>query len=81
MVNTELLKRHIEYSGIKLTVLAIKIGVCRTTLWSRLNGTSEFKSDEIKDICRVLRLNEKERITIFNTDPLRNDIQRRKGGN
>ncbi len=67
MVNLSLLKRYIEYSGIKLSVLSIKIGVSRTTLWSRLNGRSEFTSEEIKDICKVLRLNEKERQNIFNT--------------
>lgn len=76
MVNLSLLKRYIEYSGIKLNVLSIKIGVSRTTLWSRLNGHSEFTNEEIKDICKVLRLNEKERENIFNTG--KSDLQKRK---
>lgn len=67
MTNLSLLKRYIEYSGMKLNVLSYKLGMSRTTLWSRLNGHSEFTSDEIRDICKVLRLNEKERENIFGT--------------
>lgn len=67
MVNLSLLKRYIEYSGIKLSVLSYKIGVSRTTLWSRLRGDSEFTKEELKDICMVLKLNEKERKNIFGT--------------
>ena len=78
MANTNLLRRKIEYDGIKVTVLSYRMGISRTTLWSRLHDKSEFKPDEEKDICRVLRLNEEERISIFGHDPIRNDILGRR---
>ena len=77
MYNLELLKRKIAYSGIKLTVLSYKLGMSRTTLWSRLNDKSEFTSDEIKDLCRILYLNEDERNKIFNKSSMRNDCRER----
>lgn len=68
-MNTKLLKQHIDYAGIKYTVLAYKLGVSRTTLWSRLNNLSEFTTDEVKDLCQILRLTKSERMEIFNDSP------------
>lgn len=65
MCNVKRLKQKIAYEGIKLTILSYKLGISRTTLWSRLSGHSEFTDTEIHDICRVLHLDEKERFEIF----------------
>lgn len=74
MCNIQRLQKKIKYEGLKLTVLSYKLGISRTTLWSRLNGHSEFTDAEIKDICRLLRLNEKERFEIFNIRPNSSDL-------
>lgn len=66
MYNLQKLIQKIEYDGVKLSVLSYKIGVSRTTLWSRLTGRSMFTPDEIKCLCKALRLNEEERHEIFN---------------
>ena len=71
------LNQAIKYSGVKLTVLAYKIGISRTTLWSRLNNHSEFTPEEIKQICNLLHLNEKEKEQIFNIYSKRNYIPKR----
>ena len=80
MPNIKLLKQKIAYEGIKLQVISYRIGISRTTLWSRLSNRSEFTKDEIRDICLLLRLNAKEREAIFDYDPFKNDISRRKTG-
>lgn len=74
MTNVKRLKTLIDYSGYKYTVLAYKLGMSRTTLWSRLNGFSEFTIDEQHDIARILHLTKTQRSFIFNEDSRENYI-------
>lgn len=82
MCNVKRLKQKIRYEGVKLTVLSYRLGISRTTLWSRLSGHSEFTEAEVRDICRILHLNEAERFDIFYIRPdSRNGYGRRREGN
>ena len=71
------LNRTIKYSGVKVSILAIKIGVSRTTLWSRLTNKSEFTPDEVVQLIKALRLNETEQKEIFNISPKNDYIPQR----
>ena len=74
MVNLSLLNRKIKYEGIKLNVISYRIGISRTTLWSRLKGKSEFTIDEIKLLCEALHLTDEETKRIMGISPKTNDI-------
>lgn len=78
-MSTNLLKLNqiIKYSGVKLIVLAYKIGISRTTLWSRLHNHSEFTPEEKRLICNALHLNEQERKEIFGIRSKNNYIPKR----
>ena len=76
-INIIKLNRTIKYSGVKLSVLAIRLGISRTTLWSRLNNKSEFTPEEIRSLVEALRLNEDEREEIFGISSKSNYIPKR----
>jgi len=56
MTNTELLKQKIEESGIKLGVIAEKLGIVRSSLWSKINGKTQFNQYEINKLCELLNI-------------------------
>ena len=66
MTNTELLNKKIEESGYKRSYIAKAIGLKSTYgLSMKVNNETEFKSTEIKALCKLLKidtLEEKERI-------------------
>ena len=65
MTNTTLLREKIDDSGIKLGVIAEKLGISYGWLKKKLDGEKDFKAYEIKILCEVLNitnLREKERI-------------------
>lgn len=64
-MNYELLNKKIQESGITLIAIAKKLGILRETLYSRLNGKTEFKASEILRISQVLNLSSTERDRIF----------------
>lgn len=68
MTNLELLKAAIKSSGASITFLADKCAITRTSLYSKLEGISEFKLSEIIAICDALKLTTVERDTIFFND-------------
>lgn len=68
MTNTQLLRLKIEASGYKMRFLAEKIGVTYQGFIKKLNNKSEFKASEIKTLCLLLHLNDKERESIFFAD-------------
>ncbi len=65
MTNRKLLKKTIRDRGYMLSFIADRMGVCRQTLYSRLNGRSEFTDKEIDIISRTLRLTREEHARIF----------------
>lgn len=64
MVNTEMLRKKIEESGITITSISEKTGISRETLYNRF-GTDDFKASEISVLTKVLNLSKKDRDDIF----------------
>lgn len=63
MVNTKLLKGEIVKSGLKQSEIAKKIGLSSQSLSAKLHNKSEFKLNEVIDLCQVLNIKaEKEQI-------------------
>lgn len=56
-LNLELIHNAILNSGYKKSYIAMRIGVKRGTLTSKLNGSSEFKISELAELCNLLKLN------------------------
>lgn len=65
MGDMNLLRAQIDNSGMTMTKIASKCDMKRETLYSRINGDTEFKASEIVKIADVLRLTDKERDAIF----------------
>lgn len=65
MGDMSLLRLQINNSGMTMTSIASKCDMKRETLYSRINGDTEFKASEIVKIADVLHLTDKERDDIF----------------
>ena len=65
MLNTKLLEKRIDDSGMTMVAIAEKTGILRETLYNKLKGASEFKASEISSISRVLGLSSSDRDAIF----------------
>lgn len=64
-VDTELLKRTIERSGLKSSFISDKLGVSRQALNGKVNGKIAFRQSEVYVMCDLLRLTDEEKIQIF----------------
>ena len=65
MTDTKELQRIIEESGLKKCFIASKLGITVFGLQKKIENRTQFKAEEIKILCDVLRissLKEKERI-------------------
>ncbi len=65
MVNTELLNKRIEASGLKRNFISSELNISRQTLYSKINNHTEFLSSEVQRLCELLGikyLTEKEAI-------------------
>ena len=65
MTDTEALKEKINKKGYKLRSLASALGLTYYGLKLKIENASQFKSEEIKKLCKLLgieNLNEKESI-------------------
>ena len=66
MVNTELLKKKIEDSGLKKVYLARKCGLSLAGFSNCVNNRAEFKSSHVKILCDELKITSlKEKEDIF----------------
>ena len=66
MTNTKLLEEKIRQSGLKKAYIAEKIGVSSGTFSALLNNRSEFKVSHIRELCKVLDIQDNAEIrTIF----------------
>lgn len=65
MLNTKLLEKRIDDSGMTMVAIAEKTGILRETLYNKLKGSSEFKASEISSISRGLGLSSSDRDAIF----------------
>lgn len=68
MANVEKLNALIDYKGIKKIWLADQLGITQQTLINKLNGTNDFKLQEVNTLCKILSINEKETKQIFFND-------------
>lgn len=67
-MNHELLRGIIQDRGVKVSVLADKIGISRQSLHMKLNGERSFDQGEIMAIKTNLRLSDTEFMEIFFND-------------
>lgn len=77
-MNHELLKDTIQNRGVKVSVLAEKIGITRQSLHMKLNGERSFDQGEIMSIKINLRLSDEEFMEIFfndNVDKLSREVK------
>lgn len=66
MTNTELLKKVIERSGLKIgTILQCMKIKSYSTLQAKIEGRREFTASEIAKMCEVLHLNKDQMEEIF----------------
>lgn len=56
MTNTELLRKRIKKSGMKIGHIAKEIGISRGGLWKKMNNVSSFNQHEIDNLCKVLKI-------------------------
>ncbi len=67
-MNNEKLKEVIQDSGIKISVLADKIGISRQSLYMKINGERSFDQGEIMELKSNLHLSDEQFMTIFFSD-------------
>lgn len=67
-MNNDLLKEVIKGSGVKVTVLADKIGISRQSLSLKLNGDRSFDQAEIMSLKTNLHLSDEQFMEIFFND-------------
>ena len=65
MTNTDMLKKAIEESGLKLSYIAEKLGISRAGLRNKLQNKTEFTESEIIKLSQLLNLNSEARDQIF----------------
>lgn len=65
MTKTELLKRKISESGLKIGYIAEKLGISVVCLNRKVNGLAKFWQNEIVILRDLLRLTDREVVDIF----------------
>ena len=56
MTNSELLKKIIDESGLKIGFIADYVGISSQLLWKKINNLTPFNQYEIDKMCDVLRI-------------------------
>ena len=67
-MNNDLLKEVIQDNGVKVSVLADKIGISRQSLFMKLNGERTFNQGEIMALKTNLHLSDDQFMEIFFND-------------
>lgn len=65
MIDSAFLEGKISLSGYKKQYIAKRMGLTRFGLHKKINNETEFKTSEIRILCEVLKLTNKERDRIF----------------
>ena len=66
MTNTELLKKAIEDSGMKISVILQRMKIkSYSTLRDKIEGRREFTASEIYNLCEILHLDKDQMDGIF----------------
>lgn len=63
-MKVDLLKKKMQENGITIKGIAEKLNVSRHTVYNRLQK-GYFKTNEVKELCSVLKLNDTEKMNIF----------------
>ena len=56
LTNSELLKKIIDESGLKVGFIADFVGISRQLLWKKINNLTPFNQYEIDKMCDVLKI-------------------------
>lgn len=59
-VNTELLDKKIEESGLKVSFIVEKLGLSHNGFYKKKNGITPFRTSEIYVLCDLLRITDEE---------------------
>lgn len=65
MTNTELLKQKMEDSGYRFSWIAKQLNLSSYGLRKKVYGENKFYVEEMKKLCEILKINEKEKEKIF----------------
>ena len=65
MTNTALLEQYIEKSGYKKSFIAEQLGLTAYGLTLKINNKSEFKASEMTILCKLLKINARDKEAIF----------------
>lgn len=64
-VDTEMLIKKIDESGLKKGYIVEKLGLSRYGFDKKVNGTTPFRVPEVFVLCTLLSINDDERSKIF----------------
>lgn len=67
-MNTSDLKAEIARNNFTIPKLAEKMGIDKKTLYTRINGVTCFKQEEIAQLAKILGLNSDKIMSIFFAD-------------
>ena len=65
MTNTALLEQYIEKSGYKKSFIAEQLGITAYGFALKVNNKSEFRASEMTILCKLLKINAKDKEAIF----------------
>ena len=65
MTNTSLLEEYIDRSGYKKGYIAEQLGLTAYGFTLKVNNKSEFKASEMTILCKLLKINAKDKEAIF----------------
>lgn len=65
MTNTTLLEEYIKKSGYKKGFIAKQLGLTSYGFTLKVNNKSEFKANEMTILCKILKINAKDKEAIF----------------
>lgn len=68
MINTQLLDKKIEDSGLKLGFIVDKVGLSRNGFDKKRKGINPFRIAEIYVLCDLLSLSDEDKSAIFFAD-------------
>lgn len=78
-VDTELLKKAIVKSGLKLSYIVDTLGMSRQAFHKKQKGDTPFRQSEVYVICDLLKLNPEESSKIFFPEKLGDNQTQEEG--
>lgn len=65
MIDTNKLSYFIKKSGLKKKYIADQLGICLSTFSRKLNNKVDFTISQIRLLCEILNIDDKDRDEIF----------------